>query len=42
MTGLTDSVLRGLPDESLTKIIVMDSMDCASTSSAVAVSRTLK
>lgn len=22
------SVLRGLPDESLTKVIVMDSMDC--------------
>lgn len=28
---LTDiSVLRGLPDESLTKVIVMDSMDCES------------
>jgi hypothetical protein len=25
-----DSVLRGLPDDNLTKIIVMDSMDCES------------
>ena len=27
---LTLSVLRGLPDGSLTKVIVMDSMDCKS------------
>ena len=27
-TDIDSSVLRGLPDESLTKIIVMDSMDC--------------
>jgi hypothetical protein len=26
--ALMGSVLRGLPDESLTKVIVMDSMDC--------------